>query len=55
VAVAAQKVYVPGYFKSDGTYVNGYWRDNTQGRGRLPSLKGARTFRDVGTFKPRKG
>jgi hypothetical protein len=48
-----QQVYVPPYFKRDGTFVPGYWRDNPQGR-RLVALKGAKTFRDSGTFKPRK-
>jgi hypothetical protein len=46
---SATRVYVPGYIKSDGTVVNGYWRDNTATR-RLPGLKGGKTFRS-GTFR----
>lgn len=44
--VSPTRVFVPGYFKSDGTYVNGYWRDNVQRR-RMPGLKRGKTFRDT--------
>jgi hypothetical protein len=51
--VAPQMVYVPGYFKDDGSYVQGYWRSNRAAR-RLPRLKHARTFRGP-AFKAAQG
>jgi len=49
------RVYVPGYIKSDGTQVDGYWRAQVTGRPRPPVVRGrlfaGRTFRGAATFK----
>jgi hypothetical protein len=50
---SATRVYVPAYIKSDGTVVNGYWRDNTWTR-RLPGLKTGKTFRSSTFSRPKR-
>lgn len=51
------RVWVPGYIKSDGTQVDGYWRAQVTARPKSPVVRGrvfaGRTFRGAATFKRR--